>query len=52
MRHAPVGGGHPQQPPITRWDYPTFSVYFEHEHVVDAVLTRSFAEEAGPKPVR
>ena len=51
MRHAPVGGGHPQRPPITRWDYPTFSVYFEHDHVVDSVLKRSFAEEAGPKPV-
>jgi len=25
------------QPPITRWDYPQFSVYFEHDHVVHAV---------------
>lgn len=31
-RHAAVG-----DPPITRWDYPTFSVYFEHQHVVHAV---------------
>ena len=31
-RHAAVG-----QPPITRWDYPGFSVYFEHQHVVHAV---------------
>ncbi len=31
-RHAAVG-----QPPITRWDYPGFSVYFEYEHVVHAV---------------
>jgi hypothetical protein len=31
-RHAAVG-----QPPITRWDYAGFSVYFEHQHVVHAV---------------
>ncbi|GGI95081.1 phosphodiesterase [Halopseudomonas pertucinogena] len=31
-RHAAVG-----QPPITRWDYPGFSVYFEYDHVVHAV---------------
>ncbi len=24
-------------PPITRWDYPAFTVYFEHNHVVHAV---------------
>lgn len=37
-KHRPVGGGSPQQPPITRWDYNGFSVFFEHSHVVDAVL--------------
>lgn len=31
--HAAVG-----QPPITRWDYPSFSVYFEYNHVVHAVV--------------
>lgn len=30
--HAPVG-----QPPITRWDYREFSVYFEYDHVIDSV---------------
>ncbi|WP_277372172.1 phosphodiesterase [Pseudomonas sp. AA-38] len=30
--HAPVG-----KPPITRWDYRDFSVYFEYEHVIDSV---------------
>ncbi len=25
------------QPPITRWDYASFSVYFEHERVIHAV---------------
>jgi hypothetical protein len=31
-RHTAVG-----KPPITRWDYKGFSVYFEHDHVVHAV---------------
>jgi hypothetical protein len=25
------------QPPITRWSYPNFTVYFEYDHVVHAV---------------
>lgn len=37
-KHPAVGGGHPRQPPITRWDYPQFAVFFEHDHVVDAVV--------------
>jgi hypothetical protein len=28
------------QPPITRWDYPAFSVYFENERVIHAVARR------------
>jgi len=31
-RTGPVG-----QPPITRWDYADFVVYFEYDHVVHAV---------------
>lgn len=31
-RSAAVG-----QPPITRWEYPSFVVYFEYKHVIDAV---------------
>ncbi|TAM09046.1 MAG: hypothetical protein EPN72_13875 [Nevskiaceae bacterium] len=38
QRHAPVGGESPSHPPITRWDYPTFSVFFEHGHVIDSVI--------------
>lgn len=34
-RHAAVG-----QPPITRWDYPQFSVYFENDRVLHAVIVR------------
>ena len=33
-RHAAVG-----TPPITRWDYAGFSVYFERERVIHAVAT-------------
>ncbi len=33
-RHAAVG-----QPPITRWDYDGFSVYFESSRVIHAVAT-------------
>lgn len=31
-RHPAVG-----QPPISRWDYPGFSVYFEHDKVIHSV---------------
>jgi hypothetical protein len=34
-KHAPVG-----DPPITRWDYPGFSVYFEHQLVLHSVVRR------------
>ena len=37
-RHAAIGGSVEQQPPITRWDYPSFSVYFEHDRVIHAVV--------------
>ena len=38
MKYPAVGGGQPRQPPITRWDYEGFSVFFENSHVVDAVV--------------
>ena len=34
-KQAPVG-----QPPITRWDYGDFVVFFEYDHVIDAVPRR------------
>ena len=34
-RHAAVG-----QPPITRWDYAQFAVYFENDRVLHAVIVR------------
>ena len=38
QKHAPAGGDAPRHPPITRWDYDGFSVFFEHAHVIDAVV--------------
>jgi len=35
-KHDAVG-----QPPITRWDYEGFSVYFEYQHVVHAVAVET-----------
>ncbi len=35
-RHAAVG-----KPPITRWDYAGFAVFFEGERVIDAVAIGS-----------
>jgi hypothetical protein len=32
QQHPAVG-----QPPISRWDYPGFSVYFETDRVIDSV---------------
>lgn len=53
-KHAPVGGpgDSKHNPPITRWDYAGFSVYFEHNHVVDAVVAKANPNEIGPKPVQ
>lgn len=47
-----VGGGSRRTPPITRWAYAGFSVYFENSHVVDAVLNKASPEEVGPAPAR
>jgi hypothetical protein len=33
--HPSVG-----EPPITRWDYPSYSVFFEYNHVLTSVLHR------------
>jgi len=34
--HATIG-----EPPITRWDYEMFSVFFEHEFVLNSVVHRN-----------
>ncbi|HRQ63351.1 MAG TPA: hypothetical protein PKZ76_00555 [Xanthomonadaceae bacterium] len=46
-RFRPVG-----EPPITRWVYHDFTVYFEHELVIHSVVNRATAAERGPRPPR
>lgn len=43
-RHPTVG-----TPPITRWDYANFSVFFENDRVIDTVVMAAPAE-AAPTP--
>jgi hypothetical protein len=38
QKHATVGGDAPKHPPITRWDYDGFTVVFEKDKVVDALV--------------
>jgi hypothetical protein len=33
-------------PPISRWEYPGFVVYFEHEHVIHSVVSGGAPTEA------
>lgn len=49
-RLEPRGGQKRQWPAIHRWVYPAFTVYFERNKVIDAVLNRADADEIGPKP--
>ena len=46
-RHPAVGGSSQQQPPITRWDYSGFTVVFERDRVIDAVVSGGSAPTAG-----
>jgi hypothetical protein len=49
---APVGGDRPQHPPITRWNYADFTVYFERSLVIDSVVNRVSESEKGPRPAQ
>jgi hypothetical protein len=44
-KHATVG-----EPPITRWDYAGFAVFFEHDMVIHAVVTGNGAAAEAPAP--
>ena len=46
----PRGGQKRQWPVINRWVYPSFTVYFEKNRVIDVVLLQADADEIGPKP--
>lgn len=43
QRVGAVGGNLPQHPPISRWVYPGFTVYFERELVITSVANRPVA---------
>ena len=49
-RLDPRGGQKRDWPTINRWVYPAFTVYFERDRVVNAVLNRADPNEIGPKP--
>ena len=49
-RLDPRGGQKSQWPTINRWVYPQFTVYFERDRVVNAVLNQAAPNEVGPKP--
>ncbi len=51
-QYEPSGGQRPQWPVIHRWGYPEFTVYFENERVISAVLRKATPDELGPKPIR
>ena len=46
---APAGGDAPLHPVINRWVYDRFTVYFEKDRVIDAVLNKATPNEIGPK---
>jgi hypothetical protein len=49
---SPAGGNKPQHPVINRWEYDNFIVYFERDHVIDAVLKQASPTEQGVKRSR
>lgn len=44
-KSGPVG-----QPPISTWDYPNFTVYFEHDHTIHSVLKHIPQPQTVPAP--
>ncbi len=46
---APAGGDSRWHPTINRWAYADYTVYFERNIVIDAVMNRVSPEELGPK---
>jgi hypothetical protein len=46
---APAGGDSRWHPTINRWVYADYTVYFERDRVIDAVVNRVSPEEIGPK---
>lgn len=48
---SPRGGDSAKHPVINRWDYATFIVYFEHSHVIHAVLNTPAGNNKSPESV-
>ncbi|WP_424684186.1 hypothetical protein [Frateuria sp. YIM B11624] len=44
----PRGGDTQKHPVINRWDYSTFIVYFEHDHVIHSVLNTPAGNNRNP----
>jgi hypothetical protein len=44
----PRGGDSTKHPVINRWDYSTFIVYFEHDHVIHSVLNTPAGNNRNP----
>ncbi|WP_266172076.1 hypothetical protein [Dyella subtropica] len=48
---SPRGGDSAKHPVINRWDYSNFIVYFEHSHVIHAVLNTPAGNNTNPASV-
>lgn len=46
---SPAGGDSALHPVINRWVYDRFTVYFEKDRVIDAVVNKATPNEIGPK---
>ena len=45
----PAGGDSRWHPTINRWVYADYTVYFERDRVIDAVVNHATPDEIGPK---
>ena len=48
---SPRGGDSAKHPVINRWEYSNFIVYFEHDHVIHAVLNTPAGNNMNPAAV-
>ena len=48
---SPRGGDTAKHPQINRWEYANFIVYFEHSHVIHAVLNTPAGNNTNPADV-
>ncbi|PWK89770.1 hypothetical protein [Fulvimonas soli] len=48
---SPRGGDSARHPVINRWEYASFIVYFEHDHVIHSVLNTPAGNNTNPAAV-